>query len=95
MVVIKIKNAAALQSALAELTKFLSEAGVSEEQVFDSKLIACELLGNVLRHTDGEAGLLSEIKDGHIELKILSQSLFALPEKIRCSDVFEEHGRRF
>ena len=93
MVVIKIKNNAALQAALTELTNFLIHAGISEEQIFDSKLVACELLGNVLRHTEGEMGLQSEIKDGHIELKIFSKTFFALPEEIHCSGLFAEHGR--
>ena len=93
MVVIKIKNTAALQEALIELTDFLESVGVSEEQIFDSKLVACELLSNVLRHTEGETGIQSEIKDGHIEMKILSETFFALPETIRCSGLFSEHGR--
>ena len=93
MVVIKIKSNAALQAALAELTNFLMCAGICEEQIFDSKLVACELLGNVLRHTDEETGLQSEIKDGYIQLKILSRTFFPLPEKIRCSGLFAEHGR--
>ncbi len=93
MVVIKIKNTASLQAALTELTNFLTNAGISEEQIFDSKLVACELLSNVLRHTEGETGISSEIKNGHIELKILSETFFALPETIRCSGLFSEHGR--
>lgn len=91
--VLKIKNYAALEAALAELTAFLMEMGVPDERVFDSKLVACELLANELKHAESETELLSELKDGHIELKILSKKGFAVPKRIVCSDVFAESGR--
>lgn len=93
MIVFKVKDPAALQVGLEELTKFLFDKGVSNERVFDSKLVACELLGNVLRHTESETGLRGEIKDGHIELKIFSSTPFETPQRIVCSDIFSEHGR--
>lgn len=89
----KVKNYATMQTALDELCAFLTESGIPQDLVFDSKLIACELLGNVLKYTGGESGLHGEIKDGYIGLKILSERYFALPEKIVCSDVFCESGR--
>ena len=90
---LKVENYAAMQTALDELCTFLIENGISQDLVFDSKLIACELLGNVLKYTEGESGLYGEIKDGFIGLKISSNSYFALPEKIVCSDILSEHGR--
>ena len=89
----KVKNYATMQNALEKLCEYLSGMGISDEQIFDSKLIACELLGNVLKYTDGESGLHGEIENGFIRLKIISEEYFALPEKIVCSDVFSEHGR--
>lgn len=93
MLVFKVTNSAMLQAALEELTSFLDEMGIDGERIFDSKLVACELLGNVLRHTDSETELRGEVKDGHIELKITSNSPFKAPKKIVCSDVFCECGR--
>lgn len=93
MIVFKVKDPTALQAVLEELTEFLLQAGVPSERAFDSKLVACELIGNVFRHEKGEAGFSSEIKDGHIEMKILSKTVFSLPEKIVCSDLLSEHGR--
>jgi anti-sigma regulatory factor (Ser/Thr protein kinase) len=91
--VIKIQNIEALQKALQQLANTLEQEGLSEENIFDSKLVACELLSNVLRHTDSETGLISQVADGHIELKILSEVFFKVPEKITCSDLNAEHGR--
>ena len=89
----KVKDYAALQSALDELSQFLAMRDISKEQIFDSKLVACELLGNALKYAQGETALEGAIRDGFIELKILSESFFALPKKIVCADLFSEHGR--
>lgn len=93
MLVFKVTNSKTLQAALEELTSFLGRMGIDGERIFDSKLVACELLGNVLRHTDSETELRGDVKDGHIELKIMSDSPFEAPQKIVCSDAFCEHGR--
>jgi len=90
---LRVKNYATLQAALDGLCAFLSEQGVGQDDVFDGKLVACELLGNVLKYTDGEAGLRCEIKDECIELKVLSDTFFELPENIVCSGLFAENGR--
>ena len=89
----KIKDYEELQLALEALSKFLLESAVSVERVFDSKLVVCELVGNVLKHAEGIAELHIEIKEGFIELKILSDKTFVLPKEILCSDVYSEHGR--
>lgn len=91
--VFEIKNYATLKEAVDGLCEFLSSRDVPEERVFDSKLVACELLGNVLRHEKGEARLHGEIKDGCIVLKILSENTFTPPETPACAEVFSENGR--
>lgn len=93
MIVLKVPDAASLQGALERLKDFLIGNGISQECVFDSKLVACELLGNVLRHTDREAQLRGKIVGEFIELKVFSSEAFELPKEIVCSDVSCEHGR--
>ena len=44
----KITNQADLQTAVAELNKLLSQAKLSEDKIFDCRLIVYELVGNVL-----------------------------------------------
>ncbi len=92
MIVVKIENVSALQEAIKELVEFLEGAGVSEEKIFDSKLAACELVANELKHARSETALRGEIADGHIVLKISSKASFQ-PTRITCSDVHSEHGR--
>lgn len=89
----KVENYATLQKAIDELCAFLSERNVHPDSLFDCKLVAMELLGNVLRHADGKADFYGEIKDGVIELKIVSKTVFPFPEKTTCAGVYSEHGR--
>ncbi len=91
--VLKIKNHTDLQKALIALSEILQGAGASDEKIFDCKLVACELVGNVLRHTNGSSGLTAKVETGRLEMKILSESYFELPKEIVCSDEFCEHGR--
>ena len=90
---IEVKNQAALQQALDELCAFLTAADLSADLVFDSKLVACELLSNVLIHANERAKLQGEIKDGFIELKVFSSTVFVFPEKRNCPSALSEHGR--
>lgn len=89
----KVKDREALQVALDGLCQLLTAHNVQEEQVFDCKLIACELVGNVLKYTKGEAALQVQIDEEGITLKAVSESFFELPDKIVCSDITAESGR--
>lgn len=90
---VEVKNYEALKAAIEQLSDFLAESEIPEDSVFDSKLVVSELVGNVLRHSDGVASLEGEIRGKFIELKICSSVRFYPPEKSRCSDVFSESGR--
>ena len=91
--IFEVKNYAAMQDAISQFCRFLVSENVSSESVFDSRLVANELVSNVLRHSDGEAKLHGEVKDGFVELVIVSTKKFVPPETPRCSDVYAEHGR--
>ena len=92
-VTFKVKDRDALQAALEKLCLFLAKHEIGQERIFDCKLVACELVGNVLKYTKGEAGLHIELTEGLVVLKALSDSFFKLPETIVCSDVMAENGR--
>ena len=91
--IFEVKNYAAMQDAISQFCRFLVSENVSSESVFDSRLVANELVSNVLRHSDGEAKLHGEVKDAFVELVIVSTKKFVPPETPRCSDVYAEHGR--
>ena len=90
---LKVNNYAALQAALDRMCEDLLAQGVTKDCVFDCKLVACELLGNALKHGEGEASLLAQIQEKTVILKVGSESPFVLPEKITCSHLLAESGR--
>ena len=91
--VFQVKDLNALQTVLDGLCQFLAEWKVDKEKAFDCKLVACELVGNVLKYANGKAGLRVEVLDGFAFLKALSDNFFGLPEKIECSGLYAENGR--
>ena len=90
--IIKIENHTSLKQALDTLCEFLLLEQVEKDRVFDSKLVACELLGNVFKHSEGGATLHGEVNAGFIELRILSDFPF-LPTQVELPALFSEHGR--
>ena len=64
----EVKNFQALRKAMEELSEYLEESDVPEEEVFDSKLVVSELVSNVLRHSDGVASLEGEVRGNFIEI---------------------------
>ncbi len=91
--IFEVKNYASLQEAVDLLCGFLLKQGVPSDSIFDSKLVAYELLGNVLKHADGKAKLHGRIIDGFVELKIYTETVFVLPKNKPCPEAMAEHGR--
>lgn len=83
----------ALKHALQRLCAGLEECSVPEETVFDSKLVANELLSNVLQHGGGKAYFYAELKENEITLSVKSACRFRPPEISSCADVDSECGR--
>lgn len=90
--VFEIENYTSLKKALNSLCEFLTLEKVDPDVVFDSRLAACELLGNVLQHSEGSATLHGEVDGDFIQLKIFSDTPF-LPTEVNLPSLFSEHGR--
>lgn len=88
-----IDNYRNIEAALKELEDFLVSMGLSDESVFDSKLVASELITNVFRHSSGTAQLFGEVSDGSVKIKVCSSKPYTPPDKSDCADVYEESGR--
>ena len=91
--VFHVKDYASLQTALNGLCQFLTEWEIIQERIFDCKLIACELVGNVLKHTNKQASLQAQILEDCVRVKALSDTFFKLPDNIVCSGLYAEGGR--
>jgi len=91
--IFQVKDCAALQTALDGLCEELAVLQVNQDCIFDCKLVACELLGNALKHGGGRADLQAEVQGGCVVLKVLSKTVFQLPKQIECSGLLAENGR--
>lgn len=89
----EIINYETLRLAVDGLCDFLFAQEIAPERVFDSRLIAYELLGNVLKHADGNAKLDFGLTPEFVELKIVTAEVFFPAKKETCSDVYAESGR--
>ncbi len=91
--VFQVNNLSSMHEAIYAFCRYLQEQGVAPDLIFDSKLVASELLGNVLRHTQGGAKVKGEIKDGYFQLSIFSDVTYIPPAVSKNADVYAEHGR--
>lgn len=89
----EVKNLIQLQAEIARLCAFLTENEVPAERIFDSRLVASELIGNALRHSKEGARLHAEIRDGCVEIVVFSGAVFTPPKTSVCSGVYSESGR--
>ncbi len=89
----EIKTIEHVQAELAAFCRFLTEQNVPPNGVFDCRLVASELVGNVFKHGNGGALLQAEIKDGVVELTIRSNAPFIPQNEPSCPSVWAEHGR--
>lgn len=89
----QVNNLSSMHEAIHAFCRYLQEQGVAPDLVFDSRLVASELLGNVLRHTQGGAKVKGEIKGGYFHLYIHSDVTYYPPTVSKNADVYAEHGR--
>lgn len=82
----------ALRKALQEMC-FAFRKEFSEETVFNSKLVATELLSNVLQHGGGRAQLRVERVGNEIRICVRGENGYRPPEKSSCAELFAERGR--
>ena len=89
----EIDSFEAMDRALKALVLLLEQQNIDENVVFDSRLVSCELLSNVLQHTAGRAFFTPVVKDGFVELQIDGEIPFVPPETSTCAEVYAESGR--
>ena len=88
-----IQDMQSLKRAVEELCSYLDQQGIGREGIFDSRLVANELLGNVLKHAKATASMSFCVREGHIHITVSSSNPFTPPAKSVCSDTNAEHGR--
>ncbi len=82
----------ALRAALQQMSRAF-EKELSEETIFNSKLVATELLSNVLQHGGGRAKFRVERMGGEIRICVQCENAYRPPAKSVCADLLAERGR--
>lgn len=59
-----------MNKALSRFLDYLKEGGADDDAVFDSRLVSCELITNVLRHCGGAAHFSGVFDDGRITITV-------------------------
>ncbi len=83
----------ALKEALHLICAALFAENVPEGAVFDSKVVANELIVNALRYGGGRAYVSVQSGDGEIRIAVRGANAFRPPEKTECSAADAERGR--
>ncbi len=93
MVTFKVSDLTKMNEMLASFCEELRERNVCDDTVFESRLVSCELLSNVLRHGGIEAEFNCKLVGNRIEITVASAQFGAINPNPKLPDVFAESGR--
>lgn len=89
----KVDNLTEMSSALADFAEFLRGQQFRDDDVFASRLVSCELITNVIRHSGEEAELVAELFSDRIVITVIAKGLDCVNINTKVPDVFAESGR--
>lgn len=93
MITFEIDDIKDINGELRQFLHYLEAHGVDDDGVYDSRLISCELITNVLRHCGGTALFSGEFDCGEITIKVSAtepKGTISIPD---LPSVFAESGR--
>ena len=93
MITFEIDDIRDMNVELKRFLEFLQSCGADDDALFDSRLVSCELITNVLRHCGGRAVFKGGLSGGVIEITVSAQNPTG---EIRVPDlpsVLAESGR--
>lgn len=70
MITFEVDDLKEMNAGLARFLRYLKDLDVDEDAVFDSRLISCELITNVLRHCGGSACFSGVYDNGEIVITV-------------------------
>ena len=94
MITFEIDDISEMNAELWQFVKYLERGGVNADAVFDSRLVSCELITNVLRHCGGSALFSGILSNGEITISVCASSpsgeVITVPD---LPEVLAESGR--
>jgi len=82
-----------MNTELARFLEYLRREEVDEDDVFDSRLVSCELITNAIRHCGSAAFFTGTLTESDIKISVCAKSpggVIAVPP---LPDVLSESGR--
>lgn len=92
-VAFKVDNLNEMSSALSDFAEFLRGQQFCDDEVFASRLVSCELITNVIRHSGEEAEFVAELFPDRITITVIAKGLDGVNIHTEVPDVFAESGR--
>ena len=94
MIKFKVDNLKNMNVALKQFLDFLEKSGVLEDDIFDSRLVSCELITNVIRHGNEEAHFEGIVAGDVIKITVKGGQANAVCQTPKLpNDIFAESGR--
>lgn len=89
----KVDNLKNMKAELNAFCELLRGSGAADDDIFAGKLIACELITNVILHGGDEAEFTGSLTGDKIVITVTAESLRGVDLKRPAPDVFAESGR--
>lgn len=95
MITFRVDNLKNMNDCLKPFLEFLRSFGVTDDDVFDSRLVSCELITNVIRHLGETANFEGGVNADNIVICVSSENTDGTKVAATLPDVFAESGRGF
>ena len=93
MITFEIDNINDMNAELEKFLGFLQARGADDDALFDSRLVACELITNALRHGGGRATFTGSLNGGLIEITVGAVNATGMIRVPDLPSVLAESGR--
>ncbi len=93
MISFKVENLAEMNSSLKEFIEYLESLDIDDDALFDSRLVCCELISNVIKHCHETAYFKGAVVGDEIVIGVSSDTSFSGSVKPGLPDVLSECGR--
>jgi hypothetical protein len=93
MITFEVDNLINMNCALQNFIDYLKGLNVKEDELFDCRLVSCELITNVIRHCGETASFKGAMRGNNIVISVSSKSSEGVEIVPTLPDVFAESGR--
>ena len=93
MIRFKVDNLKNMNACLKPFLDYPRSVDVDDDDVFDSRLVSCELISNVLKHLGEAADFEGSVNADNITISVTSESTDCSKLNAGLPDVFSESGR--